>query len=79
MDEHFLDVSDLPPPEPLERILHAVMRLKPGERLRARLPRQPYPLFGLLNEEGFAYESTPVSKGPDVVYDILITRNPGPT
>ncbi|MHB8253026.1 MAG: DUF2249 domain-containing protein [Acidiferrobacter sp.] len=75
MDERFLDVSGLAPPEPLEITLHAAVSLKPGERLRVRLPRQPYPLFGLLAEQGFAYESIPVPLGDDFVYDILITRD----
>ncbi|HUW97837.1 MAG TPA: DUF2249 domain-containing protein [Acidiferrobacter sp.] len=75
MAEHFLDVSHLPPPEPLEMTWHAAMRLKPGERLRVRVPRQPYPLFGLLAENGFTYESTPVPAGVDVVYDVVITRD----
>ena len=75
MDECFLDVSTLPPPEPLEMAVRAAMSLKVGERLRVRLPRQPYPLFGFLAEEGFAYESCPVSLGADVVYDVVITRN----
>ncbi len=74
MPERFLDISDLPPPEPLEITMRAALALKPGERLRVRLPRQPYPLFGLLAEHGLLHESTPVVRGDDILYDVVITR-----
>ncbi len=75
MDEHFIDASDLAPPEPLQVALQAATALRPGERVRVRLPRQPYPLFGLLAERGFIYESVAVARGEDCVYDVVITRS----
>ncbi len=77
MNERFLDASDLPPPEPLQVALQAATALAPGERVRVRLPRQPYPLFGLLDERGYSYESVAVPCGDDCVYDVIITRGPG--
>ncbi len=76
MDERFVDASDLAPPEPLQVALQAATALRPGERVRVRLPRQPYPLFGLLAEQGFSYESVAVPRGEDCVYDVVITRGP---
>ncbi len=76
MNEPFIDASDLPPPEPLQVALQAATALAPGERVRVRLPRQPYPLFGLLAERGYGYESVAVPRGEDCVYDVVITRGP---
>ncbi|AWP22146.1 hypothetical protein C4901_01255 [Acidiferrobacter sp. SPIII_3] len=74
MNERFIDASDLEPPEPLQVALQAATALRPGEQVRVRLPRQPYPLFGLLAERGFVYESVAVARGEDCVYDVVITR-----
>lgn len=74
MSERFIDASDLEPPEPLQVALQAATALRPGERVRVRLPRQPYPLFGLLAERGLVYESVAVACGEDCVYDVVITR-----
>ncbi|NCA88629.1 MAG: DUF2249 domain-containing protein [Gammaproteobacteria bacterium] len=63
-----LDVSDLEPPEPLERILDALMELRPGERLVVRHRRLPYPLFDLLRRMGHRYEAA----GEEGGYHILI-------
>ncbi|WP_298137469.1 DUF2249 domain-containing protein [Acidiferrobacter sp.] len=74
MAERFVDASDLEPPEPLQVALQAACALRPGERVRVRVPRQPYPLFGLLAERGYTYESVAVRRGEDCVYDVVITR-----
>jgi hypothetical protein len=81
--ETVLDVTALPPPEPLEAILNAVTRLRPGDRLRVLHHREPWPLFGLLEQQGFAYHMQP---GRDAPFEILIwhadvplARPPGDT
>lgn len=63
-----LDVSDLEPPAPLERILDALMDLRPGDRLAVRHRRLPYPLFDMLRRMGHRYETT----GAEGAYRILI-------
>ncbi|WP_207063066.1 DUF2249 domain-containing protein [Motiliproteus sp. SC1-56] len=50
-----LDVSDLAPPEPLERILVTLRNLGPDEVLKVHHRREPRPLFPLLLENGFHY------------------------
>ncbi len=75
MAKPFIDASELEPPEPLQVALQAATALRPGEQVRVRLPRQPYPLFGLLAERGFVYESVAVPRGEDCVYDVVITRS----
>jgi len=39
--QHLLDVSELSPPEPLERVLDALADLPEGDSLRVRLPMEP--------------------------------------
>ena len=46
--EHKLNVSDLEPPEPMERILEAIEELNTGDHLyvtHTREPRMIYPMF----------------------------------
>ena len=54
--DHVLDVSDLPPPEPLERALDALDTLAAGDRLLLRLRREPFPLYEFLRGMGFRWE-----------------------
>lgn len=49
-----LDLRGLQPPEPIVRIFEALERA-PRTPLRAILPHEPVPLYGLLRERGFAY------------------------
>ncbi len=67
--ETVLDVSALEPPEPLERVLAAVAELQPGERLRILHRREPFPLYELLERDGFTYR---VLQGEKTAYEILI-------
>ena len=53
--EVLLDVSDLAPPEPLERTLEAADELKPGQFLRMLHRRDPCMLYANLDENGFKY------------------------
>jgi len=69
-----LDVSGLPPPEPLEQILDALEGLAPGDRLLVRLGRQPYPLYDLLRRMGYRWEATRDDGG----WRILIEPEPEP-
>ncbi|MBX3690657.1 DUF2249 domain-containing protein [Dokdonella sp.] len=54
MIEH-LDLRDLPPPEPLNRIVEALRSLAPGHRLDALTPFPPMPLLPILQRQGFAW------------------------
>ncbi|SCZ61659.1 DUF2249 domain-containing protein [Thiohalomonas denitrificans] len=66
-----LDVSELEPPEPLVLTLEGAARLQPGEYLRMRHRRVPYPLFDTLDQQGFGYLSR---GGRDVACEVLIWR-----
>lgn len=56
-----LDLRNLPPPEPMDRILDAVQSMRPGEHIEALTPFWPAPLLPILEQHGCAWrrESTP--------------------
>lgn len=63
-----MDVSDLEPPEPLERVLDALADLPAGDRLRMIHRREPFPLYDLLRRLGYGWQT----EGKDGRYEILI-------
>ncbi len=65
-----LDVRGLPPCEPMERILAALDDLPAGETLDVLIHREPFPLYALLAERGFA--SRTEAAGAD--FRLLIAR-----
>jgi hypothetical protein len=65
-----LDLRGLQPPEPIVRIFEALERA-PRTPLRAILPHEPVPLYGLLRERGFSYTGTPRADGG---FELLIER-----
>lgn len=68
-DEILIDARWLEPPEPLEKVLQALARLRPGQSLRLLLHREPFPLYALLAERGYAHDTTAQADGS---YLILI-------
>jgi len=71
MPERLLEVSDLPPPEPLERALQAVDSLVPGEYLRMLHRREPRLLFPELQRRGCAWH---MQAGRESAFEIYIWR-----
>jgi len=68
-DDLVLDVCGLEPPEPLERVLEALSSLPYGRRLRVVIGREPFPLYRILENNGYAYRT---SSRDDFLYDVLI-------
>lgn len=68
-DDIRLDVCGLEPPEPLERILDALTRLQAGQQLRVLIPRQPYPLYRILDQNGYLHDTVGRDDG---LFEILI-------
>jgi hypothetical protein len=66
-----LDLRGLQPPEPIVRIFDALERA-PGAPLRAILPHEPVPLYGLLRDRGFTCTGAPRADG---AFEILIERS----
>lgn len=63
-----LDLRGLQPPQPILRIFEALER-EPGKPLRAILPHEPLPLYGLLRERGFRFSGAPRADGG---FEVLI-------
>ena len=66
--ERRLDVSDLEPPEPMERILDALDEMPAGDCLRVRHRREPYPLYNILRNMDFSWRTA----WKDGALDLLI-------
>lgn len=67
--ERLLDVSDLEPPEPLERILDALDTLGAGDWLHVRHRREPFPLYGFLQRLGYVWRT---ERTGEAAFEILI-------
>ncbi|QID17208.1 DUF2249 domain-containing protein [Nitrogeniibacter mangrovi] len=66
-----VDARGMVPPEPLERTLEGLDVLGPGDTLLLIIPRQPGPLFDMLDQNGYTYE---VSTREDGAFDIRIRQ-----
>jgi len=58
-----LDVRGLEPPGPLVKVMDALETLPPGDRLRMVHDREPYPLYGILQEDGYQYRTETFADG----------------
>lgn len=65
-----LDLRQLAPPEPMERILAIVESLAPGESIDALTPLYPTPLLAILHADGFQTDVVPCDGG----FQVRITR-----
>lgn len=68
-DEILVDARWLAPPEPMEKALTALDLLRPGQRLRFLLHREPYPFYDLLNQQGYRHTTRPLDDG---CFEILV-------
>ncbi len=71
MSERVLNVSELAPPEPFERVLAALETLAAGEYLRMLHRREPLLLYPWLQEHGFEWLTQP---GRTTEFEIIIWR-----
>lgn len=53
-----LDVRGMSPPEPLEHCLEALCDLRAGQRLCMQIDREPYPLYHMLDRDGYRHETS---------------------
>jgi len=68
-----LDVRGLPPPEPFEKIMQALQTLSAGTELQVRIHREPFPLYDVLRDSGFAWQTDRVAEDE---FRITISRRP---
>lgn len=64
-----LDVSDLPAPEPFDRIMEALRGLAKNQYMRVEHRQQPMLLYPQLQQRGFRYH---VQQGSVQAFDIFI-------
>lgn len=67
--DRIVDARAMMPPEPLERTLEALDELPKGGTLLLIIPRQPAPLYDVLVNNGYRYETI---QRDDGAYDVLI-------
>lgn len=60
---HELDVRGLSPPEPFVHIMRALPALPAGAYLRVHIDREPYPLYEVLRDSGYAWQTTALADG----------------
>ena len=68
--ERILDLRGLEPPEPMMRIF-AALDAAPERPLRARFPREPFPLYAMLQAGGWKCRTVASEDGS---FEILISR-----
>jgi uncharacterized protein (DUF2249 family) len=68
---HELDVRGLPPPWPFEHIMRALPELPSGAYLHVHIDREPYPLYEVLRDSGYAWQTTAQTDGS---FSIRISR-----
>jgi hypothetical protein len=65
-EEILLDVHDLPAPEPMEQALDALDRLCEGRYIKMIHRMQPFPLYRILDENGFRYKVISTNGGFEI-------------
>lgn len=77
-EEILLDVRDLEPPEPFERVTETLQDLQQGQYLKVIIPRRPRMLYPWLEEHGFLERTSEVQ---DDLFEVYVWRagDPGCT
>ena len=70
-DPIIIDVHDLQPPAPMEMAMDALDHLGEGQYIKMIHRMQPFPLYKILDENGFRYK---VMNGETSAFDIYIWR-----
>ncbi len=71
--EILIDGRYLEPPEPFVQTMEALDTLAPGQKLRLRLVREPFPLYRALELNGVEWRT---ERRPDGEFDILMWHRP---
>ncbi len=58
-----IDARGWEPPRPFETVLEALCDLKPGDKVRLVLEREPFPLYRVLERNGYVYYTTAHADG----------------
>ncbi len=63
-----IDVSNLAPPEPMEKIFFHLAQLPQHQYLKVHHHRLPYPLFKILTEHDWQYNYQESEQGGYIIY-----------
>ncbi len=63
-----IDVSELEPPQPMERILEQLRQLQPGFALKVHHRREPIPFYPMLEELGFSKRCNQLADNRFTIY-----------
>jgi uncharacterized protein (DUF2249 family) len=66
---HVVDARYMEPPDPFVHTMEMLDILKPGEKMLLLLFREPHPLYKVLTQNGYAYETELLADG---TFEILI-------
>lgn len=76
-DDVQIDARGLQAPEPMERVLDALSRLLPRQRVVLLIEREPRPLFRILLNNGYRYSVEQDTDGSAGLYRVVIWREGG--
>jgi uncharacterized protein (DUF2249 family) len=65
-----IDARGLEPPRPFELVMEALCELKAGDSVRLILEREPFPLFRVLDRNGYRYKVNRSEDGTTFEIDI---------
>jgi len=68
---HIIDGREMEPPQPFEAVMAALATLAPDASVLLILPREPFPLFRVLANSGFAWRT---ERAADGSFEITITH-----
>jgi uncharacterized protein (DUF2249 family) len=72
-EDLIVDARGLDPPEPMERVLGALTILRKGQRLRFRIHREPFPLYRMLEQNGYGWKT---NRTADDTFEVVIWDPP---
>ena len=58
-----IDARGLEPPAPFERVMEALCELQPDQRILLILEREPFPLYRVLERNGYAHRTRQSDQG----------------
>jgi uncharacterized protein (DUF2249 family) len=58
-----IDARGWEPPAPFDTVMETLCALKPGQRILLILDREPFPLYRVLERNGYAYQATHCDDG----------------
>ena len=69
-----IDARGWAPPRPFEAVMETLCDLKPGEKVRLIVDREPFPLYRALERNGYVYFASVQPDG----FEIDICERPSP-